>query len=287
MAEVRLSQFLWADEIKHIKLFMTHWIVPSNEGTFRLIDYMKSHDVVDWRQGRYTYSVGDIVYIYNSWPNRRIMYKMLVERINVTSSEYLNDREFWVDVARGEEGLRLNKFVRFRLLQAAPEDARLGIEDLKRHGLKGNIQGSRRVYRDYDKVLFLYLISEFNRVGAHFDDVDSSSINDPNNAIVEGAKTTVTVNRYERNPEARQKCIEANGCSCAVCGMNFEDVYGQIGKGFIHVHHIVPISSIGEEYELDPVHDLVPVCPNCHAMLHKGMDGKVLKVEQLRKQLKR
>jgi len=261
---------------------MTHWIVPSNELTFRLIDCMKEHNAVDWRQGKYYYAVGDIVYIYNSWPHQRILYKMQIDRINVPSSEYLNDREFWVDKKRGEEGLRLNKFVRFRLLKVAPEDAKLGIDDLKRHGLKGNIQGSRRVYQDIDKPLYDYLKCEFAKAKVHFEDADSSTIEDPDNLLVEGAKTTVTVNKYERNPEARQKCIEANGCSCAVCGMNFEDVYGSMGKGFIHVHHVVPISSIGEEYQLDPVRDLVPVCPNCHAMLHKGSDGKVLMVEELR-----
>ena len=49
----------------------------------------------------------------------------------------------------------------------------------------------------------------------------------------------------------------------------FESIYGDIGKHFIHVHHIIPLSSIDETYILDPVKDLRPVCPNCHAMLHK------------------
>jgi 5-methylcytosine-specific restriction protein A len=44
----------------------------------------------------------------------------------------------------------------------------------------------------------------------------------------------------------------------------------------------VPISTIGKEYLLDPVKDLVPVCPNCHAMLHRGINGRVLTVEELR-----
>ena len=93
---------------------------------------------------------------------------------------------------------------------------------------------------------------------------------------------TVVVNRYERNPEAREKCIAAHGYKCEVCGMDFEKTYGEIGKDFIHVHHIVPISTIGNEYKLDPEKDLVPVCPNCHAMLHRGIDGKVLTVEELK-----
>ena len=108
------------------------------------------------------------------------------------------------------------------------------------------------------------------------------TIFDPNNLIPEGAKSRVTVNRYERNPIARQKCLEAKGYSCVVCGMNFEEVYGPMGKDFIHVHHVKPISEIGKKYEIDPVKDLVPVCPNCHAMLHHGTNGKVLTVKELK-----
>lgn len=95
------------------------------------------------------------------------------------------------------------------------------------------------------------------------------SISDEAQKNTEGAKTKALVNKYERNPVNRRLCLNANGCECAVCGLNFESNYGEIGKGFIHVHHIVPISSIGHEYMIDPVHDLVPVCPNCHAMLHR------------------
>ena len=98
--------------------------------------------------------------------------------------------------------------------------------------------------------------------------------------VFEGAKKEIMVNRYERNREAREKCIAAHGCKCAACGMDFEKVYGEIGRGFIHVHHIVPLSSIGEEYELDPINDLIPVCPNCHAMLHRH--DPPLIVEELR-----
>ncbi len=90
-----------------------------------------------------------------------------------------------------------------------------------------------------------------------------------NEEYYEGATKKITVNIYERNPEARQKCIELYGTDCYICGFNFEKQYGETGKGFIHVHHLKPLSEIGEKYELDPVQDLRPVCPNCHAMLHK------------------
>jgi 5-methylcytosine-specific restriction protein A len=87
----------------------------------------------------------------------------------------------------------------------------------------------------------------------------------------EGAARTVTVNAYERNPLARAACIARYGYNCSVCDMNFEDVYGEIGDGFIHVHHKKPLATIREEYKLDPIKDLAPVCPNCHAMLHRSV----------------
>lgn len=85
----------------------------------------------------------------------------------------------------------------------------------------------------------------------------------------EGTVRQVIVNAYERNPAARQACVEHHGTSCAVCGFNFGAKYGKIGAGFIHVHHLKPLASIKEGYDVDPINDLVPVCPNCHAMLHR------------------
>ena len=84
----------------------------------------------------------------------------------------------------------------------------------------------------------------------------------------EGAVSQITVNAYERNPRARKACISHFGCKCRVCGFDFEKQFGDIGKGFIHVHHVKPISEIDAEYQIDPINDLAPVCPNCHAMLH-------------------
>jgi 5-methylcytosine-specific restriction protein A len=86
---------------------------------------------------------------------------------------------------------------------------------------------------------------------------------------LEGTRRTRLINACERNPKARAKCIEHYGAKCQVCNLNFEDRYSEIGKGFIHVHHVVQMAEIGEEYEVNPVADLRPVCPNCHAMLHK------------------
>jgi hypothetical protein len=57
------------------------------------------------------------------------------------------------------------------------------------------------------------------------------------------------------------------------------------GAGFIHVHHRKPLALIGRSYAVNPVKDLVPVCPNCHAMLHT--QNPPLSVEELVEELGR
>jgi 5-methylcytosine-specific restriction protein A len=85
----------------------------------------------------------------------------------------------------------------------------------------------------------------------------------------EGSATQVLQTRYERNPYAREACLNYYGYSCNVCKFNFGETYGEIGKNFIHVHHLNQVAAIGKSYKVDPIIDLRPVCPNCHAMLHK------------------
>ena len=85
----------------------------------------------------------------------------------------------------------------------------------------------------------------------------------------EGKTKKVLVNSYERNPVARKKCIEHFGLNCQVCDFNFKEKFGDLGRDFIHVHHKIDIATIGNEYSVNPLTDLIPVCPNCHSMLHK------------------
>jgi hypothetical protein len=87
-------------------------------------------------------------------------------------------------------------------------------------------------------------------------------------AFVEGAMRQIIVNAYERSPEARKACIANYGTECVICGVCLGDVYGKAADGLIHVHHLHELSGIGKEYVIDPINDLRPVCPNCHAVLH-------------------
>jgi 5-methylcytosine-specific restriction protein A len=96
----------------------------------------------------------------------------------------------------------------------------------------------------------------------------------------EGKVVRVCVNIYERNKSARKICLNKYGYKCCVCGFDFEEKYGPIGKGKIHVHHIVSISNYKKEYILNPETDLRPVCPNCHLIIHSGREP--LTIEELK-----
>ena len=100
---------------------------------------------------------------------------------------------------------------------------------------------------------------------------------------VEGACKSITVNAYERNRDARIACIKAHGTVCVVCNFDFSAKYGEEFAGFIHVHHLVPVSARQGQYELDPVKDLRPVCPNCHAVIHYG--NRLLSINELKERL--
>lgn len=107
---------------------------------------------------------------------------------------------------------------------------------------------------------------------------------DATKTFVEGASTQVLQTRYERNIQARKECLKYYGYSCTVCNFNFEKYYGGIGYQFIHVHHLTPLATATPKNKVNPIEDLRPVCPNCHAMLHK--DNPPLTIEELKSYLK-
>jgi hypothetical protein len=103
--------------------------------------------------------------------------------------------------------------------------------------------------------------------------------------LVEGSVKETRFDSYERNPKARVACLEHYGYSCSVCDFDFEGRYGAIGRAFIHVHHLTPLSQIKAEYVVNPIKDLIPVCPNCHAMLHRP-EHEPMTPEELRSHLR-
>ena len=100
----------------------------------------------------------------------------------------------------------------------------------------------------------------------------------------EGIAIRVSINVFERDPAARRACINHYGSTCIVCGLVFAGRYGSIGAGYIHVHHLVPLSEIGVDYIVNPIADLRPICPNCHAMAHQ--ENPPFTVKELQRMLR-
>lgn len=101
----------------------------------------------------------------------------------------------------------------------------------------------------------------------------------------EGSKSSYFGTRYERRKDLRLKAIAFHGLECKACGFDFEQAYGEHAKGFIHVHHVAPISDFGGEKDVDPETDLVTLCANCHAVVHRKRD-MTLSIDELKGMLR-
>ncbi|RUO39241.1 restriction endonuclease [Pseudidiomarina aestuarii] len=96
----------------------------------------------------------------------------------------------------------------------------------------------------------------------------------------DGEKKLKFVTTYERNPALRKQAIAIHGLSCRACGFNFGDFYGEYAEGFIHIHHIIPVSELDGPRTIDPETDLVPLCANCHSVVHR-QKNRTLSTEEL------
>mgnify|MGYP001312260415 CR=1 FL=1 len=113
-------------------------------------------------------------------------------------------------------------------------------------------------------------------------------LNDSENTFVSGVEGNPKlsyITTYERNPKLRKEAIRIHGCICAACGFDFNKTYGELGKGYIHIHHKVPVSELEEPKEINPKTDLIPLCANCHSMIHRRKNN-TLNVEELQEILR-
>ena len=119
------------------------WMMPSNNNTFRVDDCIDDRGVIFWRQYN-NFSVGDSIYLYGTKPESRIKYLMQVEEIDITHSDKIDDKEYWLSEAEFNERSKHNRYLKLRLIQKIESDA-LSLEDLLEHGLKGAPQGAMRL----------------------------------------------------------------------------------------------------------------------------------------------
>lgn len=123
------------------------------------------------------------------------------------------------------------------------------------------------VFDHYRKWLFLYVGLVFQLV--NLEKIIKFNPNGEIDSNQEGAELIQLQKRFERNPKNRLACLSVYGFNCQACGLNFEEKYGTIGTGFIEVHHQIPLGSIIGSFVVNPITDLVPICSNCHSMVHR------------------
>ncbi len=247
------------------------FLVFANEKRCDHVRAFKEIRCCNWKSQRTKFSIGDTVYVFiNSEHERRVRYKTIVTKVG--QRERL-DKPYWHENIANDISCLLT-------LVAEYQATEMDFSDLKEHGLKcipqGAVIANNRELLEYIETCF-----QKEELESYSKVLDETSIPD-----IEGFRQPVFVNKYERSLEARKKCIELKGTKCIICGFDFEETYGDIGRGFIHIHHIIPMSTRSGAYEINYETDLIPVCPNCHAMLHRGKDGYVQSVESIRKMIR-
>ena len=127
-------------------------------------------------------------------------------------------------------------------------------------------------------------IGAFGFFTENVDDAADSLKDDLESRVIvtgkEGKRIAYYTTKYERKPQNRDAAIRIHGYKCAVCGFDYAERYGDLGKGFIEVHHIKPLYSLDEEITPDPATDMVCLCANCHRMIHRRKDD-IMTVEEL------
>lgn len=271
---------------------MANWLLTVNYDQFDLASAYDALSVIYWKNDVETYDAGlqlnDIVYIYVTGKTAKVMYQMRVTTAQVNNTEYpIAQKDFWIDKAQIEQ--YKGKFSILKKISRVDKTSLSYMTLLQKKLIPDAViqgrtsdksKGKKPEKVEAHKKLFEYIQEQFISEIVETDYPDEANVE--SKTFPEGAKQTVQVNRYERSPEARAKCIEIYGTRCYVCTMSFEHTYGQFAKDFIHVHHINFLGVIKEEHEVDPEKDLRPVCPNCHAMLHRQENGLPMEIERLK-----
>ena len=265
---------------------MANWLVTVNYNEFDLEKAFDTLSTILWKNSSTLEGKGlqinDMVYVYVTKPISKVMYQFKVIA-HADKSEYpVAQKAFWKDKTQLGS---IKEYAVFEKLQKV-DKATLSFDYFLQKKMVSDapIQWRRtdrdKAPNDPIRIFLDHIVTEFGNDALETNYPDEANVE--SKTFPEGAKQTVQVNRYERNPEARAKCIEFHKARCKVCDMSFAETYGSFAKDFIHVHHKKPLYEISEQYEVDPKNDLIPVCPNCHAMLHKQENGIPMTVERLK-----
>ncbi len=125
------------------------------------------------------------------------------------------------------------------------------------------------------------VIERIRNASKHEINWDEETVQEETAGTTEGKRTVYYTTKYERSSKNREAAIRIHGTKCMICGFDFGQKYGELGKGYIEVHHIKPLATLEQEVVINPETDLICVCANCHRMLHR-FKNYIVTVEELK-----
>lgn len=268
------------------------WVLSSNLRQYDVVNAFRKFDEIDWKQSA-NFEVGDIVYVYVSYPVMEIHFKCIVQLINLETRDS-KDHEF-VHENNSYEGK--SRYMRLKLLSTCEEP--IPFKLLSDNGLNGRIQGPRRVSGMLVKFIESY--SEKSRVN----DVSMLEDNRLNKSIQKSLARNSKPERYLPKPKAKPQPQYVDGvkvyprsrevainalvradfkCECAVNHSTFKSKFN--GLPYMEAHHLIPLAYQDEfEFSLDVEANVVSLCSHCHNEFHYGQDANInlLSLLKLRK----
>ena len=229
-----------------------------------------------------------VVYLFNIKYNK--IYISLNQGTDSLNEEY-GDKEY-IDILKLRASLYKSKLNKYK--DQLPLDNIVNFRGRKADGYSAghiigieydamNLPSDSKLVADLNVILEAYS-SLFDNEIEPLDEDDAELIASRYKTIEE--KKIYCLHRRIERKSCVKEVKKIHGLKCECCGLNFEERYGKLGKGFIEVHHLIPLSSLklGECKEYDPHKDFAVLCSNCHRMIHRQSDPS--DIDALRKQLK-
>lgn len=270
------------------------WILQGNPDRFGVDRYLSENDFVYWsvpvQKYQREFEVGDRVFIWRAAGKTKaiagiVATGVVAERCKpqgeVDHPEQIDTPEAGQDSLwnPGEEAASEVKVgVRIRERRLTPQEGMLRRDEL----VQAQVMAESQIIKIRTGSVFPLTLEQGNFLDTLWLGVTETF---SDGRFTEGTVKELLSRRYERDARAREMCLKIHGFDCKACGLNFELTYGEIGRHFIEVHHVKPISEKGGSYEVNPKEDLVPLCPNCHRIVHRTKSDP-LTVEELRSLLK-
>ncbi|WP_413299733.1 EVE domain-containing protein [Bacillus sp. 1P10SD] len=290
-------------EQSQIRKHQNTWIFQGNPDDFKIDQYISENNEIWWSLNQQHFldqiSEGDLVYIWRSDGKKRGTGGIIARgTVSGAPSLEITQSTFWIKKPKDndkycisiiiENHLVDGHFIRRTELKEHPQLNELLILRMANNtNYLVKEEHAKLLHKLWEKYTKLH-IKQMRR-----NDLKDTVRNDLeadkaqfDSYYKDGEMKSYYGNRYERKAKNRLRAIEIHGTTCTVCGFNFEEVYGEHGKDFIEIHHKHPLSTLEVAIEIDPRTDLVPVCSNCHRMLHRDREH-VLSIEELKFLVKR